>query len=76
MRPAHIHVIASANKCRKLVMHVFPDDDPYLETDPVYGVRTDLLLPFEFIETPVGGEPLQLSTRYWTTTFNIEMEMI
>ena len=71
MRPAHIHLIAQVDGYRRVVTHVFPDTDPYLATDPVYGVRAGLILPFEYIETAQGNEPNHLADQYWTTTFNI-----
>ena len=43
-RPAHLHVIAEAPGYRPLVTEIFPDDDPYLDRDAVFGVRADLVV--------------------------------
>jgi protocatechuate 3,4-dioxygenase beta subunit len=43
-RPAHLHVIAEAPGYRSLVTEIFPDDDPYLDRDAVFGVRADLVV--------------------------------
>ena len=43
-RPAHLHVIVSAPGHRTLVTELFPADDPYLDEDPVFGVREDLII--------------------------------
>ena len=45
-RPAHFHFIAEAKGYRTLVTEVFPRDDPYIDTDAVFGVREDLLIEF------------------------------
>lgn len=45
MRPAHIHVIVSAEGFPDLVTELFFEDDPYLENDPAQLVRPDLVRP-------------------------------
>jgi hydroxyquinol 1,2-dioxygenase len=42
-RPAHIHFMIAAPGYETLVTHVFRDDDPYLDSDTVFGVRSSLL---------------------------------
>lgn len=46
-RPSHLHFIANAEGCRSIVTEVFPDDDPYLDQDTVFGVREDLVMSYE-----------------------------
>lgn len=56
-RPAHLHFMVSQPGYRVLVTQVFPSNDPYLETDPVFGVTAALLGTF----TPAAGDqPAQL----------------
>ena len=45
-RPSHFHFIVTAKGYRQLVTELFPSDDPYLETDAVFGVREDLILDY------------------------------
>jgi len=45
-RPSHLHYMVSAPGYRTLVTEVFPDDDPYLDQDTVFGVREDLVVPY------------------------------
>lgn len=45
-RPSHLHYIVSAPGHRTLVTEVFPDDDPYLDQDTVFGVRDDLVMTY------------------------------
>ncbi|CUH62495.1 Hydroxyquinol 1,2-dioxygenase [Thalassovita autumnalis] len=54
-RPSHLHYIVSAKGFRNLVTEVFPDDDPYLDEDTVFGVRSDLVMTYE--PQPAGSFP-------------------
>lgn len=45
-RPSHLHYIVKAEGFNPLVTEVFPDDDPYLDQDTVFGVRTDLVISY------------------------------
>ena len=47
MRPAHIHYIVEAPGYETLVTHIFVNDDPYLESDSVFGVKDSLIVEFE-----------------------------
>lgn len=46
-RPAHTHLIVTADGCQKLVTHIFVGDDPYIDSDTVFGVKESLIAPFE-----------------------------
>lgn len=54
-RPSHLHFIVKADGYRTLVTEVFPDDDPYLDEDTVFGVRADLIMHYE--DQPAGTFP-------------------
>jgi len=54
-RPAHLHFIAKADGFRSLVTEVFPDTDPYLDQDTVFGVRDDLVMTYTHM--PAGSFP-------------------
>jgi len=45
-RPSHLHYIIKAEGYKTLVTEVFPDDDPYLDQDTVFGVRSDLVMTY------------------------------
>jgi protocatechuate 3,4-dioxygenase beta subunit len=45
MRPAHIHFILRAARYDTLTTHIFIDDDPYLDSDAVFGVKDALIAP-------------------------------
>ncbi|MEP5414937.1 MAG: hydroxyquinol 1,2-dioxygenase, partial [Lentilitoribacter sp.] len=42
---------------KPLVTEVFPDDDPYLDQDTVFGVREDLVMSYQHM--PAGSFPDQ-----------------
>lgn len=54
-RPSHLHYIVKAPGFRTLVTEIFPDDDPYLDQDTVFGVREDLVM--RYTEKPASEFP-------------------
>ncbi|MFA3918878.1 dioxygenase family protein [Ruegeria hyattellae] len=54
-RPSHLHYIVKAPGHRSLVTEIFPDDDPYLDQDTVFGVRDDLVMTY--FERPASEFP-------------------
>ncbi|MFD4603783.1 intradiol ring-cleavage dioxygenase [Streptomyces sp. NPDC058464] len=45
-RPAHIHFIVEAPGYETVTTHVFDKEDPYLDTDVVFGVKESLIRTF------------------------------
>lgn len=54
-RPSHLHYIVKAPGFRTLVTEIFPDDDPYLDQDTVFGVRDDLVMTYH--QKPASAFP-------------------
>ena len=53
-RAAHIHAIVSAPGRRSVTTQIFDTDNPYLDSDAVFGVKDSLVRPFR----PAGpGDP-------------------
>jgi len=46
MRPAHIHLMISADNYKQVVTQLFPSDDPWLKSDTVFAVKDDLVVDF------------------------------
>lgn len=74
-RPSHLHFIVEAEGYRTLVTEVFPDDDPYLDEDAVFGVREDLVMHYRKETDPAVGAPDvldigQLSDPYYVVDFD------
>src|SRR5699024_3560817 len=43
LRAAHLHFMISHENCRTLVTHIFPEVDPILWDDTVFGVKESLI---------------------------------
>ena len=46
-RPAHIHVMVTAEGCKRHISQIFDVNDPYIDSDSVFGVRTPLAVPYD-----------------------------
>jgi len=53
MRPAHIHLMVTAEGYTPVTTQIFPSDDQYLKTDTVFAVKHDLVVDFK----PREGDP-------------------
>ncbi len=49
-RPAHVHLIVSAPGVRTLVTELFDAEDPYLDSDAVFGVREALVRRYQRVQ--------------------------
>jgi protocatechuate 3,4-dioxygenase beta subunit len=66
MRPAHLHVIVSAPGFRTVVSELFTGDDPYLDSDVVFGVKPSLVVDYNHVGDPVVAAAAGVSTPFWT----------
>lgn len=57
-RPAHLHYIIKADGFETLTTHIFDPDDPYIESDAVFGVKESLLAEFRKIDDPARAKEL------------------
>src|SRR3569833_744546 len=65
LRPAHLHMIASADGYRTIVTELYTDDDEYLDRDAVFGVKGSLVVHYDRI---TDAEKVASSPRrqpYW-----------
>lgn len=51
-RPAHVHVIATADGHRELTTHLFVAGSSYVASDAVFAVKKSLIVDFERIDDP------------------------
>ncbi len=47
MRPAHVHFKVEAQGFETLITHVFVEGDEHLDKDAVFGVKSELIAPFQ-----------------------------
>jgi catechol 1,2-dioxygenase len=70
-RPAHLHFMLDAPGHRRLVTHLFNDDDPYIESDAVFGVKDSLLVTYE--QRHAGdplGQKFDINTDFHAVSFD------
>ncbi|MGI9520996.1 MAG: dioxygenase [Hyphomicrobiaceae bacterium] len=77
-RPSHLHFIVMAEGHQSLVTELFPEDDPYLDQDAVFGVRESLILRYKqhqsIDEIPVSFERGdQLSKPFYSVNFDFKL---
>jgi hydroxyquinol 1,2-dioxygenase len=68
-RPAHVHFLINVPGYEPLITHLFQEGAEYLDSDVVFGTKSELVVPFEGREpgpTPDGGTSAEpwLSARY------------
>jgi len=72
MRPAHVHFMVTADGYQRLITHVFDGTDEHLDTDAVFGVRSQLIATFDRHDAgttaPDGTRP---NTPYHTLEYDL-----
>jgi hydroxyquinol 1,2-dioxygenase len=56
MRPAHVHFMIKAPGYKALTTHVFKYGDAYLDSDAVFGVKSELVTNFEYREPGIAPD--------------------
>lgn len=76
-RPSHLHFIVTAPGFRPLVTEIFPEDDPYLDQDTVFGVRKDLVMTYQQKEAASFPQGMALSGQvnapYLAVSFDVTL---
>ncbi len=77
-RPSHLHFIVIADGHKSVVTELFPEDDPYLDEDAVFGVRESLILHYErhddLADLPDGLEAADaITTPFYTVDFDFTL---
>ncbi|GAA1714304.1 dioxygenase [Streptomyces yatensis] len=54
MRPAHVHLLIEAPGFQRVTTMLFPSDDPYLDADPVFGVKESLVESYDTYAADAG----------------------
>jgi protocatechuate 3,4-dioxygenase beta subunit len=76
MRPAHLHAIVQADGYKPVVTEIFPMDDPYLESDAVFGVRPALRVPFVLREDPEAIRTHKMAGPFLEVNFDFHLQRI
>ena len=75
-RPSHLHYIVKADGFRPLVTEVFPDDDPYLDEDTVFGVRDDLVMTYTEHPADTFPDGFELSGKVTEPYLRVDFDLV
>ena len=69
-RPAHLHYILKADGFETLITHIFDPNDPYINSDAVFGVKQSLLAEFKKVDDPARAQELGFSNPFWSVEYD------
>ena len=69
-RPAHLHYIVKADGFETLITHIFDPDDPYINSDAVFGVKQSLLAEFRRVEDPARAKAYDFAGPFWEVEYD------
>jgi hydroxyquinol 1,2-dioxygenase len=65
-----LHYIIEADGYDTLTTHIFDPDDPYIDSDAVFGVKKSLLAEFRKIDDPAAAAKVELSAPFYGVEFD------
>jgi hydroxyquinol 1,2-dioxygenase len=74
MRPAHVHFMIKAPGYKSLITHVFKDGDRYLDSDAVFGVRSELVTNFEYREPGIAPDGKKMAVPYYIMHYDYYLD--
>ena len=69
-RPAHLHYIVEAEGFAPVTTHIFVPDDPYIDSDAVFGVKKSLLAEFVKRDDRARAEELGVGNPFWELEYD------
>ena len=73
-RPAHIHFMISAKGYEPVTTELFVSDDPYLDSDAVFGVRESLVVPFVRNDSEEEAARLGIPVPFFSVDYDFVLE--
>ena len=73
-RPAHLHVIVSAAGFAPVTTHIFVDDDAYLASDAVFGVKESLIGRFVRHDDASRSATLGLGNPFYSVDWDFRLQ--
>lgn len=70
-RPAHLHYIITADGFDQVTTHIFDPEDPYINSDAVFGVKESLIGDFAHVDDADRAKELEVGNPFWDIEFNI-----
>jgi hydroxyquinol 1,2-dioxygenase len=71
MRPAHLHIIGSAEGYQTVVSELYTDDDPFLGDDAVFGVKPSLVVHYSRVDDPEAMAQHGRHEAFWDLGYDI-----
>ncbi len=69
-RPAHIHLLISAEGFAPVTTHLFVKGDQYLDSDAVFGTKDSLVVDFVRHDSPEEAARLQVKAPFYTVEYD------
>jgi hydroxyquinol 1,2-dioxygenase len=73
MRPAHVHFLVNAAGFEPLITHVFVEGDEYLNSDAVFGVKSELVSKVERHDDPIMPDGSRASEPWYTMSYEFRV---
>ncbi len=74
--PANLHYIVTADGYDPLTTHIFDPDDPYINSDAVFGVKESLLADFNLVEDRSRAAEVGFDGPYWDVEFDFVLAKV
>jgi hydroxyquinol 1,2-dioxygenase len=68
-RPAHLHFWIQTDGYEPLITHIFRNDDKYLDSDAVFGVRSTLIVDWLRHEPGVAPDGTKMDVPFYTVEY-------
>ncbi len=72
-RPAHIHLLISAEGFAPVTTHLFVSGDSYLDSDAVFGTKDSLVVDFIRHDSAEEAARYQISTPFYTVEYDFAL---
>jgi hydroxyquinol 1,2-dioxygenase len=74
-RPAHLHYLIDAPQHERLITHVFRDNDRYLDSDAVFGVRSTLISDWVRHDIGIAPDGTQMDRPFYTLQYDFVLNL-
>ena len=75
-RPAHLHFMLLAPGFERLITHVFRDQDKYLDSDAVFGVRSTLISDWVKHEAGTAPDGTPMDRPFYTLNYDFVLNPV
>ena len=73
-RPAHIHLLISADGFAPVTTHLFVKGDPYLDSDAVFGTKDSLIVDFIRHDSAEEAARYHVTTPFYTVAYDFVLK--